>query len=275
MNNEENEKVLRVLSIFLNDYPKLITKEQIELVTKVGVPDEKAFLYLLKEYAGLDEETFERYLPKIIKKDDPTFYRKDAFFSLSFPSENVGHWRLGWETFAPYEVFVRDDFIEEEGIVYPQVGYFNEEFSYPAVYQNDRLWMSLAPNEINTSLPPIFRAHGKVVTFGLGLGYFAFHASNKEEVESVIVVELDKEVIALFEKVLLPQFPHKEKIKIIHRDAFDYLKEGFDADFVFADIWHDVGDGLDLYLDMKEYEKNYPNTEFTYWIEKTLKAYQK
>ena len=26
-------------------------------------------------------------------------------------------------------------------------------------------------------------------------------------------------------------------------------------DFVFTDLWHDVSDGIDMYLKMKEYEK--------------------
>lgn len=274
MKSEPNETVLRVLSVFLNDYPKLITKEQIELVMQAGISEERAFLYLLREYAGLKNDVFDGYFPHIFRKDNPENYQKDGYFCLNFPSKTLGKWRLGWETIAPYEVFVRDDFETDGDKVYPQVGYFSTPFSYPAVYQNDRLWMSLAPNEINTSRLPIQRAHGKVYTFGLGLGYYAFHASNKAEVESVTVVERDREVIRLFEEVLLPQFPHREKIKIVQADAFDVLKSGFQADFVFADIWHDVGDGFELYQDMKRYEKNYPHTEFTYWIEKTMKVYE-
>lgn len=271
----DNETVLRVSSVLLNDYPRLITKEQIELVTRVGIDEQKAFLYLLREYAGLENDVFDGYFPHMVRKDNPETYLKDGYFSLDFPSKTEGKWRLGRETLAPYEVFVRDDFEVDGDKVFPQIGYFSEPYSYPAVYQNDRLWMSLAPNEINTSRSPISRAHGKVYTFGLGLGYYAFHVSNKSEVESVTIVERDREVIRLFEETLLPQFPHGEKIRIVQADAFDVLEEGFEADFVFADIWHDVGDGLDLYLDMRRYEEKYPNTEFTYWIEKTLKVYER
>ena len=45
-------------------------------------------------------------------------------------------------------------------------------------------------------------------------------------------------------------------------------------DFVFADIWHDAGDGRALYERMKQYEASCPSTEFTYWIEDTIRCYQ-
>ena len=51
---------------------------------------------------------------------------------------------------------------------------------------------------------PVERAKGKVLTFGLGLGYFAYMCSLKEEVESVTVVEKDKSVIKLFNEIILP-----------------------------------------------------------------------
>ena len=44
-------------------------------------------------------------------------------------------------------------------------------------------------------------------------------------------------------------------------------------DFVFTDLWHDVSDGKDMYLKMKEYEKRSPNTIFSYWIEKSILCY--
>ena len=44
-------------------------------------------------------------------------------------------------------------------------------------------------------------------------------------------------------------------------------------DFVFWDLWHDVGDGLEMYRKLKSLEGRYPKINFTYWIEKTLKCY--
>ena len=95
-------------------------------------------------------------------------------------------------------------------------------------------------------------------------------ASQKGNVESVTVVESNQDVIDLFKKYILPQFQNSHKIKIIKADAFfeyarEYMWNG-QCDFVFTDLWHDVSDGIGLYLKMKKYEKQCPDTVFTYWI---------
>ena len=157
----------------------------------------------------------------------------------------------------------------------PQLGYFNEEFQFPAVYQNGVLWMSVTPNEINTMKSPVERAKGKVLTFGLGLGYFAYMCSLKEEVESVTVVEKDESVIRLFNEIILPQFSQKDKVKIDLSDAYDYLNGMRDGefDYAFVDIYHDAGDGREIYRKFKKIQSRFSLTEFDYWIEKTIKYY--
>lgn len=90
------------------------------------------------------------------------------------------------------------------------------------------------------------------------------------------MVERDREVIGLFEKHILPQFEHPEKVRLVCADAFEYAKEqmpkdGFD--FVFTDLWHDPSDGVEAYLKMKQYEPLLPGAQFTYWIENTLLHY--
>ncbi|MBP5230406.1 MAG: hypothetical protein ILO68_01640, partial [Clostridia bacterium] len=101
-------------------------------------------------------------------------------------------------------------------------------------------------------------------------------ASEKPEVSGVTVVESSRELIELFRSYLLPQFPHGDKIRLIPDDAFAFagrLDPSSPYDYVFADIWHDVGDGTDLYLRMKEYEKNLPGADHDYWLEKTILCY--
>jgi hypothetical protein len=108
----------------------------------------------------------------------------------------------------------------------------------------------------------------------LGLGYFAFCTAEKQNVECVTVVERDADVIDLFSKFILPQFPHKEKIKIVKADAFDYLEtlSPDDFDYLFADLWHDQSDGLPLYLTLSRIARNRNLTDVDYWIEPTLLA---
>ena len=133
--------------------------------------------------------------------------------------------------------------------------------------------MTVTPNEIETMREPIAKCRGKVLTLGLGLGYFAFHASEKPEVERVVVIERSRDVIDIFKTYLLPQFPNGDKIEIVEADAFVYMEEkmpheGFD--YVFCDLWHDASDGLEMYRKLKRYEILSPNTQFDYWIEPSL-----
>ena len=115
----------------------------------------------------------------------------------------------------------------------------------------------------------IAAAAGRVVTFGLGLGYYAFMAAAKENVSRVTVIEKNPDVIALFETYILPQFPFADKIEIIEADAFQFLEETEDGayDFGYADFWEGAEDGTLLYLEFLQKAKRFTRTEFAYWIE--------
>ena len=128
--------------------------------------------------------------------------------------------------------------------------------------------MSLVPHEIETMKEPLSKAEGRVAVLGLGLGYFAFAASQKEEVSEVVVFEKDPAIIALFQARLLPRFPRKDKIRILKKDALDYPEDG-PFDFVFADLWHDVEDGLPLYRKLVKRETR--DCPVSYWIEDTMR----
>ena len=66
---------------------------------------------------------------------------------------------------------------------------------FPAILENDRIWMTVTPNEIETMKEPVDQAFGNVLTFGFGLGYYAYMISEKEEVTSITVVEINGDVI--------------------------------------------------------------------------------
>ena len=114
-----------------------------------------------------------------------------------------------------------------------------------------------------------------MLAFGLGLGYFAFMAAQKEQVESVTVIERERAIIELFRETLLPQFPHGEKIRVVQADAFEYaraLPEGA-FDFAFTDLWHDVSDGLPMQRAMRALLERVPGLDAAYWIEDTMRWY--
>jgi len=121
-----------------------------------------------------------------------------------------------YETVQPMELFVTNDFhVDPQGRIFPQMGWFSGAFSFPAIREHGRVWMTVTPNEINTIQPAVQQSHGKVLTYGLGLGYYAFHALLKGDVTSVTVVEKNPQVIDVFKRLLLPFFPRQQDLHIV------------------------------------------------------------
>lgn len=282
---EDNHKIFALLSNYLNHAPDFIEKEEMGEIVKYGVSYEHAFGVILAAAFGLDivdhvddKELFNQYFNHMIHQLDANEYYNNPYYkNIKIPAIKIGNSELKYEKYKPFEGFVCNDIIKtEEGRQIPQIGFFETEFMFPAILENDRIWMTITPNEIETMKDAVDQAFGKVLAFGLGLGYYAYMISEKDHVESVTVVESNEDVIHLFNKYVLPQFKNAGKIKIIKADAFEYAQKHMSNgkyDFVFTDLWHDVSDGIDMYLKMKKYESLSPNTVFAYWIEKSILCY--
>lgn len=282
-----NSAVVSLMSDYLNLSPAAATPEDLAAITACGVDEEFAFAEFLAAWCGLDNggvdrDFYRNYFPEMVHRLDPTPFREDPYYKLvteRLAGKRHGKWECRKMRLAPCEAFVCGDFkVTSDLRLIPQIGFFPEEYAYPAILEDGREWMTLLPNETITTLPAVAEATGKVLTYGLGLGYFAFMAARKAEVSSVTVVELSPDAIALFREVIAPLLPAETvaKIHIIQSDAFDYAEKEMprgNFDFVFADIWHDVGDGRALYLRMKEYEKTCPGTVFRYWLSDSIDCY--
>ncbi|MBM4761576.1 response regulator [Bacillus sp. B15-48] len=282
---QDNYKVFALLSKYLNDAPDFIEKEEVDELVESGVSYEYAFALLLAAAFGLDivdnvedKEFFNHYFTKMIHKLDVNEYANNPYYQqIHIPTVKIGDSELKYEKFKAYEGFVCNDIIQtKQRRQIPQIGFFQQEFKFPAILEKERIWMTITPNEIETMREPVEQAVGNVLTFGLGLGYYAYMVSEKESVESVTIVDNNQEIIDLFQQYILPQFKNKQKVTVIKADAFKYAETDMahgKYDFVFTDLWHDVSDGIEMYLKMKTYEKQCPDTVFTYWIEKSILCY--
>ena len=195
---------------------------------------------------------------------------------LGLGESKLGRWKIGIETIKAYSLFVQDEVRSDPSdplATYSPLAAFKEDYHMPAIYRDGRIYMSLHPHEIATMKQPIEEAHGKVLTYGCGLGYFAFMASEKDDVESVTIVENDPAVISLFKSKLLPRFPHHEKIHIVQSDALKFASNGHagEFDYLFVDIYFDSEDALPLYLSLRKSERRAKKT--VYWIEKAILSY--
>lgn len=241
-------------------------------------------LILAMVLSVLDDEQISDFFPddilSAIAKQGVVFHKGEIeenpyFKNISFNNEVSGNFTLSHCAYKKYELFMYDTtYIYNRGVFVPRLAVFDHDFSFPAIFEGDTPWMTITPNEIYTMARLIENAFGNVLMLGCGLGYFAYMASLKSEVTSVTIIEKSQDVISLFSKYILPQFPHKENIKIIHADAFSYLDDLEDGqfDYCFADIWTGYGD-TDVYLNIKDACRKFNEMKIDYWIEDAMLSY--
>ena len=227
---DANNAAAWTIAEYIDETPTAITASLIHDADPDGeLPEETLYAAFMAGFAGVpeDDRIIPDYLTEAVHRLDIADYIDNPYLkTLRFPDAATRHWRFTHYTYKPYEAFICNDIdIDMNLREVPQIGFFRERFAYPAVEQDGREWMAVKPSEIETMREPIEEAAGRVVTCGLGLGYFAYMVSEKPDVTSVDIVERSEEAIALFEEHILPQFHNKGKIRIIRRDAFEFLSE--------------------------------------------------
>lgn len=279
---ERNFRLTRLYAAYLEGFPELITPDMIKALTEDGaITVKEAIVGILTEAFGLsfdnpeDRVLIKNYITPSVRLMNAEKYKTNPYYkNIKIPNITDGDWELRWEKYAPYRaVIVGDMEISEDFSEYAPLGFFEEPFPFPAVLEGGNEWMTLTPVDLDTSEEAIEAACGKVVTFGLGLGYYAYMVSEKSSVESITVIEKSRDVIKLFERYILPQFPHKEKVRVICADAFEYAERDMPSenfDIAFVDTWRDASDGAPMYERMKKLEKLNTGTRFLYWIENFL-----
>ena len=280
---EENLRAMELFSALLNERPDYFSASEVDAFARdCGLPRDAAFETLLAAGCGLESDVNprhrrleERYFVPALRRLDAAEYRRNPYYqSIRFPEKTLGGWRMTHRRYKPYELFCYGDTrLLPDGREIPPIGYFDEEFSFPAVLEKGRLWMAVTPNEVETMQADIDAAFGRIAVLGLGLGYYPFMTARREQVTEITVVERDPSAIALFEKHLLPQFPHREKIRVVRADAYDFLETEMGNgrfDFAYVDIWHDVLDGTPMYLRCRRLEDRAGGIPFRYWVERSM-----
>lgn len=279
---EINISVADMFIDYVENYANNITDANMLLVDEDS--QEESYLQLVLENLEIDMNNIEnkaiveRFILPGVNKQDLEEYQNNPYYKNINPAdEEFKNWRLEFIKYKPFECFFSNDVTVFPDDYYKEVtniGFFNKETKYLAVLENDMIWMAIIPNEITTMQKPIADAYGNVITFGLGLGYFAYMSALKEEVKHVTIVEKDETVIKIFNEYLLPKFVDKDKITIVKADAKEYLNsKDFDKnnyDFLFIDLWHNPNDGLEYYIDFKNQEPKHSKTTFSYWLEQGI-----
>ena len=278
----------------INELNMSLSEMFLSVISNSEVTNEKEMEVLLKTYKrtsqeilldkvinywGIDleeednKDIFDKYIKnsfKFLKEED---YQNPYQEGIQIVNTKDGDYELKMDSYSPYEIIPVDDVkLDKDGVEITSLGYFEKPYRFLTLNYKGVTWMSLNPNEINTMKLDINRVKGNLLIFGLGLGYFAFMASNKEEVKKITIVEKDPKIISLFKKHLLPQFKNKDKIHIVQNDALKYDIGQEKYDYLYIDLWHNCLDGSKLYLHYKKLENKYQDTKFLYWLDSGFKA---
>lgn len=271
--NNININVADMLMTAFN-YVDIFNPEEIKQYVKEGLNENEAILETLYDFYQLDKNNDENisimnefFLNnfKALKEDE---YLSNPYVRTIKEAGRYGKYALKTLKYEPYQLFAYDEIkVTKDYKEYSAIGYFKKPFSYLALTEGNDVWMSLNPNEIETMKPFIAAAKGHVLVLGLGMGYVPFMMGLKNEVKKITIVEKDPDIIALFNNLIFPHFMNKTKIEIIKDDAINYVKNHQKYDYIFADLWHDPEDGLDLFIKLKHI-----NTKIACWLETSLIA---
>ena len=207
-----NFKITKLYAAYLETCPDAITRELIDELCGDGeITREDAVAAVLCQMLGLDmgNSSEERrlimdYIIPSVRILDAKRYTENPYYKRVAPKDGYTekNWEFKWEKYPPYRAAICDDMIIKEDFKeIPPLGFFDEELLFPAVLEDGNEWMTLTPVDVDTCDQAIEDAHGRVITFGLGLGYYAFMVSEKDNVESITVVERSQDVAELFTTV--------------------------------------------------------------------------
>jgi len=251
------ESGLRTISAYITE-DEVTFKRLNELLELQG-------LTKLKDYIKIEEKDAEEI------ESDPyiqAFKEVPKSVSGNMACSNIR--RLSKRCLAKYEEDQRDP-----GSLITKISYcYTRKTLYlPVLYEGlikKDPWMTVEPYEILTHNTRAKYVKGNVLLLGCGLGYTAFRLAQEDQVKSIDIVELSSDVKKLYDDNVRGITPNNYKInEVILADAIEYLYttnlEKYNH--IDVDIWRDTLDMTYPYLKCLALEDQYPNIQFTYWIE--------
>jgi len=150
---------------------------------------------------------------------------------------------------------------------YLNVQFRTDTTPFPLMYIDGELWMSLTPMEIQSHVVPLNYATGKVGCLGLGLGYFALRAAQKEDVEEVIVYEKEKATWEYFSE-RFHHLPCFSKIEVCIGDAREKCR-GIEFDYLYSDIYQTMCPS-EAISDIALFQNENSVNQYSFWGEEKL-----
>jgi hypothetical protein len=107
------------------------------------------------------------------------------------------------------------------------------------LHRDGKSWMSTSPFEFESQEIGVRCAFGHVLIYGLGMGWAASACACLPAVSAVTVVEKDRDVLALHERLdLFAQLPPeaRAKLTVVPGDGYEYRPER-PIDLLMPDVW--------------------------------------
>ncbi len=279
--NDRNFEASNQYNSFLTECYDYFTADDVRKCQADGSDEETALSSLFYSFVQYNDENDDDGLVRYCDfghfriLDEKEFLSNPYLKIVKFKDSKFRGCSLLHNYYAPFELFPYQGTETLDGYrELSPIGCFRTKVPYVILTDGtDNIWMSITPYEVNTMKRSIEEAAGNVLTFGLGLGYFAFMAAQKKEVKSVTIVERDSSIIALFKEKILPSFPEKDKITIVKDDAFRRFPESGKYDYIFVDIYRAAEDALPFYLKFRKMEEGlHLSHPVSYWIEGSIFA---
>ena len=161
---------------------------------------------------------------------------------------------------------------DEMGEPYLPLRRFNQSITLPMICDENVGWMSPELFEKTTMQEAVDHATGNVLVVGLGIGFYPFNILLKEDVKKVTIIERNQDIIALFKKNILPQFPRREDVEIIQGDALDLLSNELlkTYEYTFVDIWRNEDDGVQILSSIFKCLEFSEKLNVDFWIEDAI-----
>ena len=183
---------------------------------------------------------------------------------LPWPETQVPTWQTGrygkWELMEQSIPLLRGYFRGLQPMTRKNVALLDAE--------QDELWMSVTPMELESQAPAIAAAHGNVLVGGLGMGVYLYNVMQKSNVKRILVIERDESIIdMLFQNGM----KHWGGVywTIVVGDILDTKIESEVSkhgpfDFGYFDIWPNLGDAR-AWNDIRFMAELYKPTSFMWW----------
>ena len=179
-----------------------------------------------------DDESIRRLCEKV----DNNIIIKEELFDYEYTRKEINDYMSKLKVQLPFTFnnvtleLQRADF-NDKFDCYCYALRYAPRFELPTFHVNGTIWMGINPTEVQSHALPIKLAKGKVVVAGLGMGYYLQRIIEKEDVESIIVYEIDKNVIDVYNALFEPN----AKVQIINQDIRSVT--GIKCDFMYVDIY--------------------------------------